>query len=683
MYTVIFTDKSTSKWIASYRFLFRPFELNGDVAFCNWNENGVDVESAVPQLPALLRGKREWRAIILNTDAANGYASVFVPDPLNPFDYSDADSDKGPHESPVPVIRLSHIIGGYDIHPKCKFEEGYEYYDERLKKIIRVPKNTLIDALEREGTDAESEGWKGKFLDLKSVYLEVEASENIVSAHRRLYHQYQFEGARPAEILFVGLRGRDATQESERIAKIWHTPLEMRSSSFWEKNYYPANARFLCSDISLNDVSKCERELTLFWLSVLALSTNRIPSAFLQAYRLYRLNIEIDSEAIQTVLNCHLDRVLSARDMINEELAKDILPSFGKVETLVPIQHVPVVIEEDDQRKLFDDTDLSQVNHVDEAHVLKKHEAERKEKFNEVAKDPRRAIERAAKFLRESSMRFPGKFYDFDATQYELLQNHIRKLEKDILTTRPVNRYDRNDIASVTQSVQREIDASASQLMSKKNRNMAFVIAAMIVIFGFVQYLWHYFKHESLPLYPAFIVTTIMVLLTFWGGYLALKFNQFKEKKLLDVSMSPLKQYERIVAETRDDYSRYFTDICTLMKANAMLDGTRLCEDSETLGRRSLYEHLRAMDEVEERDIKWLRAYEMQRIVHQYARNSVLFDSDIPPMDNALYYFELDEERLEMPLNASGEYLYSPYRFMKCLLIERVELFDSVQDEAL
>ena len=59
MYTLIFVDKRTADAMAEYRFLFRPFELAGQVAFCHWNTDGRTAEDAIPELPMLLRGKKE------------------------------------------------------------------------------------------------------------------------------------------------------------------------------------------------------------------------------------------------------------------------------------------------------------------------------------------------------------------------------------------------------------------------------------------------------------------------------------------------------------------------------------------------------------------------------------------------------------------------------------------------
>ena len=69
MFTVIIQSKRSSDLMREHKFLFKPFVDEGTVAFCDWNESGTDVRSSVPDLYNIVKGKKEWRALILNTDS--------------------------------------------------------------------------------------------------------------------------------------------------------------------------------------------------------------------------------------------------------------------------------------------------------------------------------------------------------------------------------------------------------------------------------------------------------------------------------------------------------------------------------------------------------------------------------------------------------------------------------------
>ena len=89
MFTVIIQSKRSSDLMKDYKFLFKPFVDEGSVAFCDWNESGTDVRSSVPDLYNIVRGKKEWRALIINTDSVYDYKALktFGDDEQQAFDY--------------------------------------------------------------------------------------------------------------------------------------------------------------------------------------------------------------------------------------------------------------------------------------------------------------------------------------------------------------------------------------------------------------------------------------------------------------------------------------------------------------------------------------------------------------------------------------------------------------------
>ena len=184
MHTVIILSKNSSELLKDYRFLFRPFIEKGVVSFCDWNESGTEIKEAVPDLYSVIKGKTEWRTVIVDTEPAFGRKTGAVPDAKNPFDYPETQENDGvPRESKVPVIRLTHMLCGYPSLPVTDFEEGYEYTDRITGKVHRARVSELsvaeLDALSAEYGNT-----------LHQIYLKAKVPEEIVKARRELEEQY-------------------------------------------------------------------------------------------------------------------------------------------------------------------------------------------------------------------------------------------------------------------------------------------------------------------------------------------------------------------------------------------------------------------------------------------------------------------------------------------------------------
>ena len=720
LFTIIFINDRTSRFIEDYRFLFRPFELRGELSFCNWNEAGETAETAVPDLTAHLGGRHEWRAVILNTDVAERDDSLQLPDSQNPFDYSDADPETGPHMTPIPLIRLSQILGGYNGDPKCEFVDGYAMIYRQ--KEVRVAKtdlhhvfsddddieafdiNTFIEHARQliSGSvesvrlfSAESiaiyrnrydqlcrdyhlgQRWVDEIdaEEMRAVYIEKKIAPEVLEKYRALNRHFSLNEPRPVEILLVALRETTVTDERQRIEEAWQAPLTRSNSTFWERHHYPVSCRFLCSDIRLNDVSAFERDKSSFCYALLTLALNRIPAAVLQAYWLYRLNVVIDRKAIQTILNIHLDSLNAVKTVVSERLAKEPETTFYKNETILDVQHVPVVIEKDDADEMFDDVAESEKDdQKGESDELSLRVQNKKKLANAYGRDPRRAIDRAAKSVRERASRFTGSSYELDAVQRENLIENIARLESEILITRPRNRYDKQKVVETANKVAQDVNLKTSSAMDDSAKLKAFVVASIIVVFGFASYLWYSMQSESnATKFGSILLVLAVVIVTLCGGFLAIKWSNAKEKATIDAVTAPLEGLKRDVTETRSEFDQYFTNICTLMKAHAILDGARVCDDASVISRRQLLMHSKA---IERRNLRWLGIYEMARENSGVRADTDEFRQDIQPEENPLYYLEPSSEGSEIPLNSTGDVVMQPYPFVERLIVEREEVFE-------
>jgi len=196
MYTVIILNKRSSDLMKDYKFLFKPFVDEGLIGFCDWNESGTDVKSSVPDLYNMIRGKKDWRAMVINTDSAWNYRDTPVPSRNNPFDFSASDKIETPHESPIPMVRLTHIIGGYTAVSKKEFEKGFEYFDEEEGTLVRVREADLTDEqLQQLSEDKES---------LNPIYIEKAVPEEVQQAEKEL-KKNSIKNFVISGVIFIGL----------------------------------------------------------------------------------------------------------------------------------------------------------------------------------------------------------------------------------------------------------------------------------------------------------------------------------------------------------------------------------------------------------------------------------------------------------------------------------------------
>ena len=184
MYTVIILNKQSSDLLKDYKFLFKPFVDKGVIGFCDWNETGTDVKTSVPDLCDLIKGKKDWRALIVDTDSIYGCADRPTPKKNNPFDYSDYDKDPLPHESEIPLIKLTHIIGGYTSLVTKEFEKGFEFYDPEQGETVRVK--------ECELSEEEVNSLSEKYDDITSVYIEKDVPDEVKSLQKTMMDKYLF-----------------------------------------------------------------------------------------------------------------------------------------------------------------------------------------------------------------------------------------------------------------------------------------------------------------------------------------------------------------------------------------------------------------------------------------------------------------------------------------------------------
>ncbi len=672
MFTVIIQSKRSSDLMKNHKFLFKPFIDDGSVAFCDWNESGTDVRSSVPDLYNIVRGKKEWRALIINTDSIYDYKGAVCPKQSNPFDFSDYDKEELPHESPIPIIRLTHIIGGYTATATKEFEKAFEYIDEETGEKIRVRESELT---EEEIHKLSMEYYES----LVSVYMEKETDSETERLQAELAEKYMFTDIRPTEIVLISTRKKVEDNERARIVESWKNHLEMTSSVFWERNKYPNNCRFLFYDISNTDNSMYQKELTEFWLSVLTLSINRISASTLQAYRLYKVHIDVSQEELSKIVNAHLNKMTSAYVFVKEQLKLRPNYTFDEEEEVITRQNIPVVIEKSEGKGLymnFKEIGLCKDCPGDENGFWSSQLREKKRNLGDYLKTPRRAINKAALMLKMKSESYVGEYYELDKFQIADLREMMGELESKIISSGAENLVDKkkidDDIRKLDKNVRREI----SFRLSKKTAIIGGIIILLVILAGFIPYLVRMYEISDKSFSAGIGLSLIMLVLSSVGGLIALLIQRVRIVNVMKGFNTLMRGIVGNVRAYASKFETYFSDICTYMKAQSILDGISIRKENALSNYSVLNSHRRALQSAIERDEEWIFSYGITRVDEMIPTVTSFFDPNVIPRENSLYYFVPNDDENDVPVNSTGDYITAPYRFVKKMWIEREDLFD-------
>ncbi|BDZ47182.1 hypothetical protein [Naasia aerilata] len=346
MFTVILLRGRAKRIFAQARTLFAPYEEEKLLAFVDWNESAGarTIDDALPGIRPVIKGKKEWRVIVVDSPSEQG------PDagqPDNPFDYLDNEVGEAARlsleESPYPLVRLSHMLLGYPPIGAKDFEAVYSYRD---------PDDLAGNRIERRAADLADGGpvpqpseVRQKLAvmhDLKIHYREVEYTADERAKHEALNARYDFRGNRPTEVIFVATRRPPEADPHEQLRAAWSADLRRVPSQFVARNDYPSGTRFAVYDLVDSEHSDYEQNLMRFWLSVLSVSVNDLPSSSFQADHVYRLDVEVDAASLVETMNNHLSRLGTVRNRIDGVFRSPGRRPTADIATLLVDQEVPV-----------------------------------------------------------------------------------------------------------------------------------------------------------------------------------------------------------------------------------------------------------------------------------------------------------------------------------------------------
>jgi len=332
MFTVILTSERSQQLIEPWRELFAPFEARGDVAFCTWNtgSDAVSLEQAVPELPQAVKGRSDWRAIVLLGlgEEAPGDDAVGQRNPFDYVPFADVDADTVWDHSPWALIRLTHMLLGLpELGPKG-FEADPSFTDPDSRRTIY--RSMVLEEHEAVGSPEGYEEFTRRALvgnNPRIHYRVIPASDEETESHSRLAEHYGPHQSMPNEVLLVSPQIRRRQKPVGLLQEAWSSTGHQRASRFVERNRYPASCRFLTYEMSPTHHVQADLQAMNLVIALLALATNDLPASGLQAERLYRLNVELDTSGLADSLNRHMWQLIDVRQRIDARLEQEQRPT--------------------------------------------------------------------------------------------------------------------------------------------------------------------------------------------------------------------------------------------------------------------------------------------------------------------------------------------------------------------
>ncbi len=674
MYTVIILNKQASDLMQDYKFLFKPFIDKGLIGLCDWNEAGTDVKTSVPDLCELIRGKRDWRAVIVNTDSLTDYSEKPKPSRVNPYDYSRFDQNPLPHESPVPLIKLTHIIGGYNLSVTKEFDEGYEYFDLEQGKLVRV---RIADL-----TEEEIHALNEKYDDLRDAYIEREIPEEVKQLQKQMREKYAFSETRPLEIDLVSTRQQTEDNEKQLIEDSWKNHLEMRSSNFWELNKYPNNCRFLVYDMVRQDNSFYKKELSEFWLSILTLSINQIAASTLQAYRLYQMKVDVNRAELKKIINTHLNKMNAVYGFINEQLTLHPETSFDEEEDVIRRQRIPVALDRSEDKELmmtFSGVGLCNDFPTDEASEWNAQVRTKKRNLEKYWKAPRRVIDKAANRLKCKAVGFREDSYILDQFQLEDVHEYIDRAEAGIISSEVKTTLDKNAVNERIRQVDKEVKKEIRMRMNLRTVLISGALLLLICLGGYIPYLISASKLNLKVFLSALLITLAVLVVAAIGGLISLLWQRHKLVKLMKGFNGVMRDVANNMCSYGAHFETYFSDICTYMKAISILEGTKNQKGKDS-SFNILLMHKRALRATIDKAKEWLISYDLERVDEIMMNVTTFFNVNLIPRENPLYFFQENYEEEDIPINSTGDMITAPYKFISKFWINREEIYDEEEE---
>jgi len=653
-----------------------------NLKICEWNPNGDDIEHAVPALYEAIKGFPEWRAIIVTYI---GKIEAQYLDARNPYDQineSESDQVKKIKESHIPLVRLTHMLAGFPPLGVIGYEMGYSYFNEQSGQYEDCYFDNGNPVLQKEFDylpEDEKEIIKKKYGgELKTCLMEIGYKAEQKAEHKKLVKKYVFNENRPVEILLLCAREL-IEQEDDTVKRIWEFRSDEDSSNFWQKYNFPNNCRFLYFYVRNPNHTLYLRDIWCFWLLTITLAINQLPGTSLQAYQLYKTELDIDPDMLGKIYEDYIKKLLSVQAAIKDFLMTEPELTQEKKADIVPSQTVIVNYDYVEDSRIMVPTSrigLAADCPIFETEFWDEYIYKTKKTLEQVFSEPQEVIASKADDTHQKINSFYGREQVLDRFQYDIILKRINELEPNVMNTKVYNTIDtikyKEEIRKAGVSVRKYLNCR----ITKRNILNISLISFFVFLGGFIPYLINSIKISATVFRSSLTLTGFAIIMLGLGGMIILGFLR---KQLINKLKDFNKNLRKILDslnESAQVFSDYFSGICTYMYARSLLSGVTFKNDNDYSFGKMLKNHHKMIDN-EMKAKQFICSLYNKKLDLSFIKHSEV-DHDIIkelPAESYLYELNPNDDIKTLRLGNTGELLDAPYSFIIGIDLKREEIY--------
>lgn len=635
MYTVVIADRAMMGRLTDYRVLFEPFEKEGALDFCYWEPNCRDLD-ALPNLRSLIDNRLRWRALILlnPTAAGNPYdVPTGIPGPPS------ADGAQALSENPT--VRLTQLLGG-------------------MRRYVTVEEDAPAPTADQ---------------DDPVVLTPFHFAPHTVP--EPLHSQLRLPIRPPESIHLLAMRDMSQGEDWQAVQSSWKLQLEQNASAFWERCDYPESCRFMVFDVAEECDALLEADVFRWWMAVLTFTLNTVTPSSLQAYRLYRLNVTLEEDALREALQDMRARMLYLTGVLDQRRLRVRNENDNATESGLPPLDVAINLSFGGALSNCPEMDARQIGfsadrpNREEA-LWDQWEQQAYAYLTEALKQPRRALERASRDARENIALPGGPLPPYNDQVLEDLQEKMEKRESRIVSGQ-INPLLLG--ASVRDELSEDADRVRRALRTRFSHR-ALLGAVGVLAVSLLPYIGRFWVDNGLS-QPRYLLMGLgfaaLIALVVWLTLLALRSRLTGPVRAFRQHVAGVVQH--IVASAKAS-GEYLSDVCSFMRGHALLDALRLSRrtnaDEELPARR----HRRRIETMLALCSDWSHRFSLPLDEHPAMRQNIDFDYDVPPAHNAVYRFSVNLRKDTIAIDHSGAMATAPYAFVSHLELTREEVYD-------
>ena len=739
MFTVIIAEKKIIDIYTELEVFLSPL-VNKQIGFCEWNRNGESLEEMLPGLYDIVAYQNEWKAIIVNQDNES------KKNPFDYVEYTEEkDKSKSKWEQidsrrknrfdcydraiNNPLTRLTSALCGvqtlstvisedadYDklVSGQIKLydymtyrylaEEDTSYLVAHLKKFQRdklfrfVPEDK-IDLLLKYIEEKDIQKITGligeeQVIDLIDMLSggdpfcsDPEYVESIIDNTKKkkvfdnIGKRYSLDVKLPTEVICVAPRTLGKYSFVSTIKQ--RNFDESDYSRFTEYNLYPEKLKYIVFDMLSETQKQYKAELIRLLCFLLIFAGNTKPYGRIREQRVYRAEVDFDSQAIGRACSKYIGKLkatLNKIAVLQYELQLDMEETVDdntSRELFEKSVDIPVRIKEElkknDLYAQYKEIGLSGNCPKSEAAYWDSQYHNIRKLFVRYLREPRRAVKTAVKEYFQKDNKIEDEMalllneYQKEDIEYKLLEE-----EQNMVETITPHLFDTVKYNKMIEEADMELRRGISQRMTKKKTILAGVIVFMTYLFGCMPLLLGNFSlSSSKPFLTALAITGSGLVILFIVGLIYL----FMLRKRL---INRFKHFNYVIGGICSEiqsglkaFSKYLGHACNVMREFSVLEYTR---ENQNRKENILRKHrLDVEDKIKEISEAFSEYIVLSKI---HADEDDVYDYDFRLLKNYEYAMPCSETRVDIEFLQPGNYISVPVDYVERIMLIREELYD-------